>query len=124
MNRKQDIFDFMNGRDISTSYQDVNHKSTYGFQEFVEVWNEGNRVKEEILSKLNGTYVLTAAIPATEESEEVPCVYYNYTTKSNLISSIISDLDIEKVLAYMVTYYNQKDYTNFVKLIKSTNYAI
>jgi hypothetical protein len=41
--RYQAIKEFMNGRDISSSYSDPTHNSQYDFQEFVYVYEEEKR---------------------------------------------------------------------------------
>lgn len=45
--RYDSIKAFMNGRDVSQSYSDPSHNSQYDFQEFVEVWENEQRLKAE-----------------------------------------------------------------------------
>ena len=40
----QDIYDFMNGRDVSASFSDKTHNSDYSFGQFVAVQNEVDRI--------------------------------------------------------------------------------
>jgi hypothetical protein len=52
--RYNEIKEFMNGRDISSSYSDPAHNSSYDFQEFVYVWEKENApvVVEEVLEPI------------------------------------------------------------------------
>ena len=45
--RYNEIKEFMNGRDVTQSYTDTKHNSTIDFQEFVEVWENEQRLKAE-----------------------------------------------------------------------------
>jgi len=105
----QEIYSFMNGRDVSTSFSDSSHNSEINFIDFVGVDREAKRVKSELASKKDGTFLLEAAFPAitttNEETGEitiltpaVPAVYYEYTNDAALIASITSDLDVEALL--------------------------
>ena len=104
----QEIYDFMNGRDVSSSFSDPSHNSEVSFEEFIAVDKEAKKVKAEILSKKAGTFVLEEAIPAEYELDEneiqietsayVPTVFYVYTTNAKLVSSITSELDISKLV--------------------------
>ena len=108
MTRQTDIYNFMNGRDCSASFSDASHNSEYSFNEFLEVENETKRVKNELTSKKNGTFLLEPKVPAVKEfdddgndiiiSEEVPAVYFEYTTDEDLINSMESFLDVTKLL--------------------------
>ena len=100
----QEVYDFMAGRDVSSSFSDKAHNSQYDFEDFVSVDKEAKKVKAELLSKLNGSFKLTAKVNATYDeegeilTEEVPATYYVVTTETALISGIESELDIIKIL--------------------------
>lgn len=102
---KQEIYEFMNGRDISASYSDPAHNSTIDFAEFVEVVDEADKVKDELSSKKAGTFTISSSVPAVLNdagevvTEEVPAVFYQYTTDSDLVASITSELDVAAILA-------------------------
>ena len=105
----QDIYDFMNGIDVSTSFSDPAHNSEYSFEEFVAAEKEAKRVKAEIASKKAGTFVLEESIPAVKHIDEetmeeviieeaIPAVYFEYTTNAKLIASIDSELDVSQMI--------------------------
>jgi len=105
---QQEIYDFMAGRDVSSSFSDKGHNSEIDFIDFMVVDREAKRVKIELASKKDGTFLLEAAIPAVKAvdiagnetviEEAVPAVYYEYTNDAALIASITSDLDVEALL--------------------------
>jgi len=104
----QKVYDFMNGRDVSSSFSDKAHNSEYDFEEFVAVDKEVKKIKAEIISKKAGTFVLEEAIPPKYELDEnaiqietsayVPTVFYVYSTDAKLIASITSKLDVSKLV--------------------------
>jgi 6-pyruvoyl-tetrahydropterin synthase len=89
MKRVQEIYNFMNGRDISTSYQDAAHNSKYDFSDFVAVTDEVNRVKAEFTAKKDGAFLLSSD----------PDTYYEYTTDEDVVSSIVSDLNVQTIIS-------------------------
>lgn len=99
----QTDYDFMNGRDCSESFSDPSHNSAIRFGEFETALTEANRVKNELTSKKNGTFLLEEAIPAEYDEngnvikEAISAVYYKYSTKKALIETITSDLDVSKL---------------------------
>jgi len=97
----QEIYDFMNGRDVSSSFSDPSHNSEVSFEEFIAVDKEAKKVKAEILSKKAGTFVLEELDEneiQIETSAYVSAVFYVYTTNAKLVSSITSELDISKLV--------------------------
>ena len=104
-----DIYNFMDGRDVSSSFSDKAHNSEYSFEEFIVVDKEAKRVQAEVDSKKAGTYILEVAIPVVKhfdeetgeeviDSEAVPAVYYVYTTDLKLKNSVTSELDVSKFI--------------------------
>ena len=70
-----------------------------------QVQAEINKLESEMVSKMNGSYELTAKIPAVYDeegeilTEEVPATYYVVTTETALKASMSSDLlDIDTVV--------------------------
>jgi len=70
-----------------------------------QVQAEINKLESEMVSKMNGSYELTAKIPAVYDeegeilTEEVPATYYVVTTEIALKASMSSDLlDIDTVV--------------------------
>ncbi len=105
----QTDYDFMAGRDVSTSFSDPAHNSEIDFIDFIVADREAQRVKAKMISLINGSFELEAAIPSEKEVNEetgevtiltpaVPAVYYNATTKIDMISQISSELNEENLL--------------------------
>jgi len=70
-----------------------------------QVQAEINKLESEMVSKMSGSYELTAKIPAVYDeegeilTEEVPATYYVVTTETALKASMSSDLlDIDTVV--------------------------
>ena len=105
----QQIYEFMAGRDPSTSFSDKSHNSEVNFIDFVGVNMEADRVKDKIVSLVNGSFEIEAAVPAITTLNEttgeisvvkaaIPAVYYDATTKIDMISQISSELNEENIL--------------------------
>ena len=62
------------------------------------VWNEAKRIEAEIISKMSGTWILEAGIPAVYDelgelvTPAIPPVYFQATTASAMINSLESEL--------------------------------
>jgi len=97
----------------------------YNIDEIVAIENDMKqdkaRIEDEYLAKVQGTFVLEEAIPATEDSDEVPATYYKLTTKANLIKEMTSDyFDVEMICSEYEDNYGEykkgRSFTEFKKL--------
>jgi len=111
----QEIYDFMGGRDVSSSFSDPAHNSEYDFNSFVECEKEVKRVSAEMRGKKAGTFVLENEIPAVLDEngdvvqEAIPAVLYEYTNDEDLVASVESELDVAKILEdYPISILNQE----------------
>ena len=104
-------------------------KEGVSFSDSKLVMDEIKVLESEMLSKMNGSFVLTEMVPAeyNEEGEEtavsIPATYFNVTTELVLKNSMSSDLlDVSILVADVRAYYTKDiklSWVNFVNLFKS-----
>ena len=86
--------------------QTINYPNTY--EESLKISAEIQRIENEVISKMNGTFITSPKVFNDLElisGEE----YYSVTTKQDLIDSIDSFLDVEIVLNDIIIYHNNYD---------------
>ena len=95
------IYELLKTKDGNTLFLESNIATEYTEQVQAEI----NKLESEMVSKMSGSYELTAKIPAVYDeegeilTEEVPATYYVVTTETALKASMSSDLlDIDTVV--------------------------
>ena len=93
----QSIYELLKTNDINTLFLEQNIPTEYSSK----VSKEINKLENEMVSKMNGSFELTARVPATYDDEgeivdeEVPATYFKVTTEKALkgsMSSVILDI--------------------------------
>ena len=90
----QSIYELLKTHDINTLFLEQNIPTEYSAQ----VQNEINRLESEMVSKMNGSFELTARVPVTYDEEgeivdkEISATYYKVTTEKALKESMSSEL--------------------------------
>jgi len=103
-------------------------ENAISFKDSKLVTTEMARLESEYISKVSGSFLLEAKIPATYteeneiETEEVPAVYYKVTTKIALLKTMSSDLlSLDEVCSDIEDYYGfyeeDRDFTDFKALV-------
>ena len=96
-----EIYEALKSKDGNRLFLEDNIATEYTEQVQAEI----NKLESEMVSKMSGSYELTAKIPAVYDeegeilTEEVPATYYVVTTETALKASMSSDLlDIDTVV--------------------------
>jgi len=97
----QEIYELLKTHDINTLFLENDIPTEYSSQ----VAKEINKLEGEMVSKMSGSFELTARVPATHDDEgeivdeEVPATYYEVTTEKALKESMSSEiLDIPTIV--------------------------
>ncbi len=97
----QQIYELLKIKDANRIFLEDNIATEYTKQ----VEEEIKKLESEMVSKMNGTFELTAKIPTEYDeegnviNEEVPATYYTVTTETALKNSMSSELlNISKVV--------------------------
>ncbi len=92
--KAMEIYELLKTKDANTLFLEDNIPTEYTKQ----VEKELKRLESEMVSKMNGSFELTAKIPAEFDEEgietkaEVPATYYIVTTETALKESMSSDI--------------------------------
>ena len=76
-----------------------------------------NRIEQEVVSKIKGTFVLVAGSSETIDEELIvtPLIYFKYTTKANLLLSLNSEIwNCDNIVSYMQ---GELTWTNYLKTL-------
>jgi len=97
----QSIYELLKTNDINTLFLEQNISTEFSSK----VQDEIIRLENEMVSKMNGSFELTARVPATYDDEgeivdeEVPATYFKVTTEKALKESMTSEiLDIPTIV--------------------------
>jgi hypothetical protein len=88
---------------VNSTWRNKGHSNTC-LNEYIEVYNEVERIKQEINSLMNGKLLEAEVSHYDDEGNKIidsEAVYYNPTTQVDLIAQIESDLDVADVLEVM-----------------------
>ena len=120
----QSIYVLLKTKDANMMFLEDNIPTEYT----VQVEKEMRKLEAEYMSKVSGTYLLTASIPATYDdegevdTEVVPAVYFALTTKAALLKTMSSEiLNLETLCSDIEDYYREykedRDFSEFVSLL-------
>jgi len=118
------IYELLKVKDANRIFLEDNIATEYTEQVIAEM----KRLENEIISKVNGGFILEKAIPAVYDEEgivisnEIPAVVYKITSKAQFLIDLNSDLlNSEKVCSDVEDYYSDykqnRSFTDFKNLV-------